>query len=142
VKNVLTLCALILLAGCDDANNKTIHATPPTTTAKYLYKNTIDLPDGEHLQVSGKLRRYELVTNAKGEFDRYTFELSEDIMTIERKVFAALVKRGYQRKIRQQHDGLFVVNYVRKGFAPVSMTYERIPGTQAFTRLKVIWKNT
>jgi len=143
LKKVLALCAVALLAGCD-AGTQQNNATVPSVTANYLYKNTIYFPDGAGLQFNGKLRRYELVENEKGQFDRYTFEFSEDMMAVEGAVFATLVKSGYQRKIRRENDKLFVVSYIKKGFAPVSMTYERVPAkteVEAFTRLRVVWKN-
>jgi len=116
----------------------------PAETARYLHKNAVYFPDGEGLEFSGTLRRYDLVSNEKGEFDRYTFEFTDDIMAIEGTISAILIKRGYHRKVRREDDGFFVVNYVKKGFPPVSMNYERIhakKGANAFTRLRVIWKN-
>ncbi|WP_404397776.1 hypothetical protein LG309_08295 [Stutzerimonas chloritidismutans] len=143
MKKVLALCAVALLAGCDEGTQQNSASVPPVTS-NYFHKNTIYFPDGAGLQFSGKLRRYELVENEKGLFDRYTFEFSEDMMAIEGAVFATLAKSGYQRKVRREDDRLYVVNYIKKGFAPVSMTYERMPAkkkVQAFTRLRVVWKN-
>ncbi len=143
MKKVLALCAVALLAGCD-AGTQQNNATVPSVTANYLYKNTIYFPDGAGLQFNGKLRRYELVENEKGQFDRYTFEFSEDMMAVEGGVFATLAKSGYQRKVRRESDKIFIVNYIKKGFAPVSMTYERVPAKKevnGFTRLRVVWKN-
>lgn len=143
MKKILALCAVALLAGCDASTQQNSASVPPLTTS-YFYKNTIYFPDGAGLQFNGKLRRYEFVENEKGQFDRYTFEFPEDMMAVEGAVFATLAKSGYQRKVRRENDKVFVVNYSKKGFSPVSMTYERLPTTKetkAFTRLKVIWKN-
>lgn len=143
MKYILALCVVALLAACD-AGTKQSNATVPPVTASYFYKNTIYFPDGAGLQFNGKLRRYELVENEKGQFDRYTFEFAEDMMAVEGAVFATLAKSGYQRKVRRENDKIFVVNYNKKGFAPVSMTYERVPankGIKALTRLRVVWKN-
>lgn len=143
MKKVLALCAVALLAGCD-ANTQQNSASVPPVASNYFHKNAIYFPDGVGLQFSGKLRRYELVENEKGKFDRYTFEFPEDMMAIEGAVFATLAKSGYQRKVRREDDRLYVVNYIKKGLPSVSMTYERVPAknkVQAFTRLRVVWKN-
>jgi len=134
---------VLLFAGCDADSQKNDFSSALPVAANYFSKSTIYFPDGAGLQFSGKLRRYELVENEKGLFDRYTFEFSEDMMAIEGAVFATLAKSGYQRKVRREDDRLYVVNYIKKGFAPVSMTYERMPAkkkVQAFTRLRVVWK--
>lgn len=143
LKKYILFFVIVVLAGCGE--KKVDQVKPPSVaTARHFYKNSIYLPDGAGLQFSGKLRRYELIENEKGQFDRYTFEFSEDIMAIEGAVFATLAKSGYQRKVRREDDRLYVVNYIKKGFAPVSMTYERMPAkkkVQAFTRVRVAWKN-
>lgn len=147
MKRILALCAVGLFSGCDAGIQQGNAPTAPKNipvTAYYFSKSAIYLPDGTGIQFSGKMRRYELVENDKGKFDRYTFEFTEDIMAIEGGVFATLAKSGYQRKIRRENEKTFVVNYVKKGFAPVSVTFERIPankGAEAFTRLRVVWKN-
>lgn len=144
MKTILALCTVAFLAGCDAGTNQHNVTVPPVTTSQF-YRDTIYFPDGAGLQFSGKLRRYELVENKKGSFDRYTFEFAQDTMAIEGAVFATLAKSNYQRKVRREDDRLFVVNYIKKGFAPVSMTYERLPakkGVEGLTRLRVIWKNT
>ncbi|WP_226686996.1 hypothetical protein [Stutzerimonas stutzeri] len=143
MKYILALCLVALLAACDAGTTQSNVTVPPLTTS-YFYKDTIYFPDGAGFQFNGKLRRYEFLENEKGQFDRYTFEFPEDMMAVEGAVFATLAKSGYQRKVRRENDKVFVVNYSKKGFSPVSMTYERLPTTKqkkAFTRLKIIWKN-
>lgn len=144
MKIILALCSVLLFAGCDAGARKD-GSVSPEVPASYLYKDAVYFPDGQGLQFSGKLRRYELVENEKGQFDRYTFEFSEDIMPIEAAVFATLAKRGYQRKVRREDDGLFVVDYVMKNGVSVLMSFERVPAknkdASAFTRLKVSWKS-
>lgn len=144
MKKVLAFCAVALLSGCDSGTEQS-SATVPPVAASYFHKNTIYFPDGVGIQFDGKLRRYELVENEKGRFDRYTFEFPEDMMAIEGAVFATLAKSGYQRKVRREDDRLYVVNYIKKGMPSVSMTYEWVPAknkVQAFTRLRVVWKNS
>ncbi len=138
------MCAVAFLVGCGGEKDLKASTAVPGGIPKYLHKNAVYFPDGEGLEFSGTLRRYDLVSNEKGEFDRYTFEFAEDIMAVEGAVFAVLAKRGYHRKVRRDSEGLFVVNYLRKGFSPVSMNYERVPkkdGVEAFTRVRVVWKN-
>lgn len=145
LKKTLMLFMVAMLAGCDDAPARREGAAIPDVAVSQFYKDRIYLPDGAGLQMAGKLKRYELVENDKGSFDRYTFEFSQDSMAVEGAVFASLAKSNYQRKVRREDARLFVVNYVKKGFPPVSMTYERAPENKektALTRLKIVWKNT
>jgi hypothetical protein len=147
LKKVLVSCAVALLLGCDTGSPEGNAATAPKgtpVTANYFSTSAIYLPDGAGIQFNGKMRRYDLVENEKGTFDRYTFEFAEDMMAVEGAVFATLAKSGYQRKVRRENEKTFVVNYVRKGFAPVSMTFERVSSgkeTKVLTRLRVVWKN-
>ncbi len=136
--------AVSLLAACDTGAQQS-NPTIPQGKASSFHKDIIYFPDGSGLELSGKLRRYDLIENKFGNFDRYIFEFFDDIMAVEGAVFAVLVKSGYQRKVRREDDKLFDVTYIKKGFAPVSMTYERMPAkadVRAYTRLKVIWKDT
>jgi len=133
-----------LFAGCDGSTQQNNSPTASRVTASYFSKNAIYLPDGAGIQFNGKLRSYALVENDKGKFDRYAFEFSEDIMAIEGAVFATLAKSGYQRKVRREDEKIYVVNYLKKGFPTITMSFERVPankGMQTFTRLKVLWKN-
>jgi len=143
MRKCLIVCAAIFMVGCDSGIEESPRVQS-AQTVKYFHKNTIYFPGGDGIEFSGILRNYTLISSDNGSFDRYVFEFSEDMMAVEGAVFATLAKGGYQRKVRREDDKLFVVNYIKKGFAPVSMTYERIPAkadVQAFTRLKVTWKN-
>lgn len=91
------------------------------------------------------MRSYVLVEGERGKFDRYIFEFTEDIMTVEGAVFATLAKSGYQRKVRRDDANSFVVDYRKRDSAPVTMICERVPasnGVDAFSRLRVSWKKT
>ena len=143
MKKTLLLSAMVIFSGCD----VNTHANDPSTVspvkASYLSKNAIYFPGGTGIQFSGRLRSYEFVENDKGMFDRYIFEFSEDTMAVEGSVFAILAKSGYQRKIREENETAFVVNYVKEGSETVYMTYERVPAdgnVAAFTRLRIVWK--
>jgi hypothetical protein len=142
---MLGLCVAALLVGCDtgDSQNGAPKALP--VVANYFAKNAIYFPDGTGIQFSGKLRSYVLVEGEKGKFDRYIFEFSEDIMAIEGAVYATLAKSGYQRKVRREDGGHFVVDYTKKDSAPVTMIYERVSasnGVEGFSRVRVSWQNT
>lgn len=145
LKRVLGLCAAALLVGCDTGASQSTAPKSLPVAANYFSKNAIYFPDGAGLQFSGKLRSYVLVEDEKGKFDRYVFEFSEDVMTVEGAVFATLAKSGYQRQVRREDVKSFVVDYRKLGFATVTMIYERVPasnGMEPFSRLRVTWKNT
>lgn len=136
---------MALFAGCDGGAQQNSSPTVIPVTAIYFSKNSIYLSDGAAIEFSGEMRRYELVESDKGKFERYTFEFPEGIMAIEGAVFATLAKNGYQRKVRRDGEKIFVVDYYKKGFAPVTMAFERFPenkAADAFTRLKISWKIT
>ncbi|MCQ4239547.1 hypothetical protein [Stutzerimonas stutzeri] len=145
MKTVLGLCAAALLVGCDTGATQNSATKSLPVVANYFSKNAIYFPDGAGIQFSGKMRSYVLVEDEKGKFDRYIFEFAEDIMTVEGSVFATLAKSGYQRKMRREDANSFVVDYIKRDSAPVTMIYERVPasnGVDAFSRLRVSWKNT
>jgi hypothetical protein len=143
-RKVLLLTALLLLGGCGEVSGEKQTSTPlPVSNAQYLHKNAIYLPDGYGLEFSGWLRNYSLVDNAKGRFERYTFEFTDELMAIEGALYAVIGKQGYVRRVRKEEAGLLVVSYIKKGVSPITMSYESLQpsdDSQAKTRLRVTWK--
>lgn len=141
----LVLGALLVLSGCNEVpREKPGSSAPQASPVHYLHKNAIYLPDGFGLEFSGWLRNYSLISNEKGNFDRYIFEFPDELMAIEGALYAVISKQGYVRRISKEQPGLFVVDYVKKGFSPISMSYEALQpsaDSRARTRLRVSWKN-
>lgn len=141
----LVLGALLVLGGCNEVPREKIESSAPQASrVQYLHKNAIYLPDGFGLEFSGWLRNYSLISNEKGNFDRYIFEFPDELMAIEGALYAVISKQGYVRRISKEQPGLFVVDYVKKGFSPISMSYEALQpsaDSRARTRLRVSWKN-
>lgn len=141
----LVLGALLVLGGCNEVPREKLgNNAPQESRVHYLHKNAIYLPDGFGLEFSGWLRNYSLISNEKGNFDRYTFEFPDELMAIEGALYAVIIKQGYVRRISKEQPGLFVVDYVKKGFSPITMSYEALQpsaDSRAKTRLLVSWKN-
>ncbi len=143
MKHFIVVLSAVFLMSCESDVNECVEAIK-VEAGNHLYKNAIYFPGGFGVEFSGVLRNYTLVSSNKGNFDRYVFEFSEDMMAVEGAVFATLAKNGYQRKVKREDDRHFVVSYIKKGFAPIAMTYERVPAqkqTEALTRLKITWQN-
>ncbi len=145
-KKALAVFVVASLAACSDSPSENIEtsAVKQAAAAQHLQKNAVYLPDSKSLEIPGWLRSYDLLSNEKGEFDRYVFESSQEIMAVEGTVYASLAKLGYTRKIRKEQPGLFVVNYVKKGAIPVTFSYETLKpdaAIKAKTRFRVSWKN-
>lgn len=133
----------VLLVGCNEAPQVSTEQVPPVRYANTLYKDTIYFPDGSGVTFSGYVASYALIQNDRGIYDRYMINFDQDIMEIEGAVYTSLAKSGYQRKVYKEEPGLFVVNYLKKDFAPVSFTYsdfsEQSKG-EIKTQVRVVWK--
>lgn len=146
-KHILLLCALLSLIGCrEDAVEHTqgVSTVQQSPIQNILHKNAIYLPDGQDLQVTGQLRRYELQSTEKGLYERYVFESPDALMAVEGHIYALLAKQGYARNVRQEKPGLFEVRYFKRNTEPLSITYESLDSssTEFKTRLKIKWKNS
>ncbi|WP_095109645.1 hypothetical protein [Pseudomonas sp. Irchel 3E20] len=145
-KKTLALCVLVSLTACSEApeGKADASAKQQTSATQAVHKNALYLPDGNALEVVGQLRSYTRIDEENGHLERYVFESSENLMSVEGAVYAALAKRGYVRKVRKEQAGLYVVSYMKKGSPSVTMSYEEVkPDTvpKVKTRLKVTWKN-
>lgn len=147
LKKTWMLCALAMLAGCGEGSGSADQrpaSTPQASQQGVLHKNAIHLPSGENLDVAGRLRSYNLLSNEQGDFDRYVFESPEDLMALEGQIYSTLAKRGYVRKIKSETPGLFVVRYAKRNAPSIMISYEtRQNGTAEFkTQMKINWKNS
>ncbi len=118
------LFSILLLQGCEDAGVAESPVKPASTEFTAVFsKNAIELESGGALKFDGKIVRYDLVRNQRGVFDRYVIESSLSQMGLEGAVFSELARSGYVRKVRQDQADRYVVNYVRKGRAPMSADF-------------------
>lgn len=141
--SAVTVC--VLLAGCEPtsvASGGAVSAEPIAGTA--LVKDRIVFPAGIEVPINGRVFQYQLIQNAKGEFDRYIVHSSDGMMGVEGAVFASLAKLGYTRRIRKEVPGQFVVNYVKEGAATVIATFSdhstKIVGDRTKSRAVFTWK--
>lgn len=135
--------AAVLLVGCNEAPQVGTEQVPAVRHANTLYKDTIYFPDGSGVTFSGYVGSYALIQNDKGIYDRYIINFDQEIMEVEGAVYASLAKSGYQRKVYKEESGLFIVNYLKKDYAPVSFTYsdfsEESKGAIK-TQVRAVWK--
>ncbi|WP_125459785.1 hypothetical protein [Stutzerimonas stutzeri] len=138
---VAFFCTFLL--GCSEDAREENASLAQRSNSNLIYKNSVYFPGGEGVEFHGELRRYELFKGNKGEFERYTVEFSEELISVERAVSATMAKHGYQRKVRRESVDDYFVSYTKEGVVPVAMYYDRVPFKNVQrTRLRIIWRES
>lgn len=136
--------SVFLLAGCEPATVSAVSDVQYASKDATLELNRIQLPDGSEISSVGRLFQYQFLQNERGEFDRYTIHSNDSLMSVEGSVFAQLAKAGYARRVRAETPGRFVVNYIKKGIAPVTATYTvhtvKAEGSAVKSQVIFTWK--
>ncbi|MBB4865104.1 hypothetical protein HNP46_003980 [Pseudomonas nitritireducens] len=148
-RNVLLACfALLALSGCDEAVKEKPQAQAvsevPSLSTSDDGQQVVTFKDGASITLKGKLIRNVVFSNDSGKFQRYIFELDEQSMAIEGRVFATIVKAGYQRKVKTSNADTYAVHYQKRGYPAVGATYANLEGGKgdaaAKTRLTLLWR--
>ena len=135
----------VLLSGCEPTPVASGTASSvEQVTGIALVKDRIVFPEGIEVPVNGRVFQYQLIQNAKGEFDRYVVHSSDGMMGVDGAVFAGLAKLGYMRRIRKESPGQLVVNYVKKGGVTIVAIFSdhsvKISGDKTRSKAVFTWK--
>jgi hypothetical protein len=147
VKGLISAIAVcvVLLSGCEPASVESGAAVSAEQIAgTALIKDRIIFPEGIEVPINGRVFQYQLIQNAKGEFERYIVHSTDGMMGMDGTVFASLAKLGYTRRIRKEVPGQLVVNYVKKGAVTIVATFSdhstKVVGDKTKSRAVFTWK--
>lgn len=132
---------VLLLQGCwEPAVSEKTPMSVAVEPVSHFALNAIALEKGSALKVEGRIVRYDLLRNKRGEFDRYIIESPLQQMGLEGAVFWELARKGYVRKVRKDEAGRYMVNYVLNGQATLSAEYRAWNENGAKSRLVITRK--
>lgn len=138
---VLLICTVFMLQGCGETKvsaKKDVGSDDSIIEPSSYFKfNAVGLDDDGDLKFDGRVVRYDLIRNQRGQFDRFIIESPLSQMGLEGAVFAELAKKGYVRKIRKDEAKRYVVNYVAKGRTALSADYRPLKKEGAESRLVI-----